>query len=155
AEREEVIQQLDAAVIDEEPAHYELPPIDLLLESDEVSYDAQEKEVRLKAKILEKTFKNFGFQVKVVEIETGPVIAEYEVELHAALRRSKLTGLAGDRATALRVPSGRIVAPIPGKNTVGIELPNSNRQTVRLREVIEESSARIKKMNLPIFLGKD
>jgi DNA segregation ATPase FtsK/SpoIIIE, S-DNA-T family len=66
--------------------------------------------------------------VKVVEIETGPVIAQYEVELEAGLRLSKITGLADDLAIALRVPSVRIVAPIPGKNTVGIEVPNEQRQ---------------------------
>jgi S-DNA-T family DNA segregation ATPase FtsK/SpoIIIE len=93
--------------------------------------------------------------VKVVEIETGPVIAQYEVELEAGLRLSKITNLADDLAIALRVPSVRIVAPIPGKNTVGIEVPNEQRQVVRLREVIEESSAKVKKMRIPLYLGKD
>ena len=138
-ERQEVIEQLDAAAqqpLDPE-SQYELPPVDLLLPNDEVCYEEHEKEVRSKAKILEKTFKDFGFNVRVVEIETGPVIAQYEVELEAGLRLSKITGLADDLAIALRVPSVRIVAPIPGKNTVGIEVPNENRQLVRLREVIE------------------
>jgi DNA segregation ATPase FtsK/SpoIIIE, S-DNA-T family len=134
---------------------YELPTIELLLPSDDVNFEAQAAEVRRKAKILEKTFLDFGFTVKVVEIETGPVIAQYEVELEAGLRLSKITGLADDLAIALRVPSVRIVAPIPGKNTVGIEVPNEERQIVRLREVVEESNAKIKKMRIPLFLGKD
>jgi S-DNA-T family DNA segregation ATPase FtsK/SpoIIIE len=91
----------------------------------------------------------------VVEIETGPVIAQYEVQLEAGLRLSKISGLADDLAIALRVPSVRIVAPIPGKNTVGIEVPNENRQLVRLREVIEETNGRAKRMKIPIYLGKD
>jgi S-DNA-T family DNA segregation ATPase FtsK/SpoIIIE len=155
-ERDEVIEQLDAAA-NRAPDHidYELPPLDLLLPSDEVSYEEHEKEVRQKAKILEKTFKNFGFNVKVVEIDTGPVIAQFEVELEAGLRLSKITGLADDLAIALRVPSVRIVAPIPGKNTVGIEVPNEHRQLVRLREVIEETNGRAKRMKIPIYLGKD
>ena len=103
---------------------YELPSLELLLPSDDVNFEAQEKEVRRKAKILEKTFLDFGFNVRVVEIETGPVITQFEVELEAGLRLSKITGLADDLAIALRVPSVRIVAPIPGKNTVGIEVPN-------------------------------
>ena len=78
----------------------------------------------------------------MVEIETGPVIAQYEVELEAGLRLSKITGLADDLAIALRVPSVRIVAPIPGKNTVGIEVPNNERQLVRMREVIEEANGK-------------
>ncbi|MDA8746372.1 DNA translocase FtsK, partial [Rubripirellula amarantea] len=73
----------------------------------------------------------------------------------AGLRLSKITGLADDLAIALRVPSVRIVAPIPGKNTVGIEIPNEHRQVVMLRDVIEESDTRSAKMNIPVFLGKD
>jgi S-DNA-T family DNA segregation ATPase FtsK/SpoIIIE len=155
-ERREVMQELDAAVAhSEEPVGYELPPIELLLASEPVSTDEHEKEVRRQAKVLEKTFANFGFQVKVVEIETGPVIAQFEVELEAGLRLSKITSLADDVAIALRVPSVRIVAPIPGKNTVGIEVPNADRQLVRLREVIEEGNGKAQKMRIPIYLGKD
>ncbi len=154
-ERLEVMEQLDEASRQEDPREYELPSIELLSESEDFCYDQQEKEVRRKARILEKTFKDFGFNVKVVEIETGPVIAQYEIELEAGLRLSKITGLADDLAIALRVPSVRIVAPIPGKNTVGIEVPNEQRQVVRLREVMEEVNGRIKKMRIPLFLGKD
>ncbi|MFN9917427.1 MAG: DNA translocase FtsK, partial [Pirellulaceae bacterium] len=103
----------------------------------------------------EQSFAHFGLNVRVVEIETGPVIAQYEIELEPGLRLSKITGLADDLAIALRVPSVRIVAPIPGKNTVGIEVPNEKRQVVRLREVIEESTGQLKKMKIPLFLGKD
>lgn len=153
--REEVMEELEAASQSDEHANYELPQLDLLLKSDDFSFDEQEKEVRRKAKVLEKTFANFGFVVKVVEVETGPVIAQYEVELEAGLRLSRITGLADDLAIALRVPSVRIVAPIPGKNTVGIEVPNQERQLVRLREVMEELDAKTKKMRIPLFLGKD
>ena len=83
------------------------------------------------------------------------MIAQFEVELEAGLRLSKITGLADDLAIALRVPSVRIVAPIPGKNTVGIEVPNNERQIVRLREVMEETTGKTQKMRIPIFLGKD
>ena len=155
-ERQVVIEQLEAAEQQSvEETDYELPPLELLLPNDNVCYEEHEKEVRRKAKILEKTFKDFGFNIRVVEIETGPVIAQYEVELEAGLRLSKITGLADDLAIALRVPSVRIVAPIPGKNTVGIEVPNENRQLVRLREVIEETNGKAKRMKIPIYLGKD
>ncbi len=154
-ERQEVIAQLEEASRHEESRDYDLPTLDLLLPADDFCYDQQEKEVRRKAKILEKTFRDFGFQVKVVEIETGPVIAQYEIELATGLRLSRITGLADDLAIALRVPSVRIVAPIPGKNSVGIEVPNEQRQVVRLREVMEECNGRIKKMRIPLFLGKD
>jgi len=147
-------EELDEAA--ESPlTDYELPTLDILLDRADVRHDVQEKDARRKAKILEKTFQDFGFNVRVVGIETGPVIGMYEVELEAGLRLSKITSLADDLAIALRVPSVRIVAPIPGKNTVGIEIPNKERQLVRLREIIEESEDRAAKMKIPIFLGRD
>ena len=155
SERQQVMQSLDEASLHGNPHDYQLPSLELLIEPDDICFDAQTKEVRRKARILEKTFANFGFSVKVVEIETGPVIAQYEVELEAGLRLSRITGLADDLAIALRVPSVRIVAPIPGKNTVGIEVPNEVRQVVRLREVMEETNGKMKKMKIPLFLGKD
>jgi len=136
-------------------ADYELPGLDLLLPTEHLELDQQEQEVRERARVLEKTFGEFGFKVKVVEIETGPVISQYEIELEAGLRLSKIANLADDLAIALRVPSVRIVAPIPGKNSVGIEVPNTTRQMVRLREVIEETQAKSRTMKIPIFLGKD
>jgi len=154
-ERAAVMQCLDEAARGGEHLDYVLPSLDLLLPSDGFDFDEQEKEVRRKAKVLEKTFADFGFKVKVVEIETGPVVAQYEVELEAGLRLSKITALADDLAIALRVPSVRIVAPIPGKNTVGVEVPNDQRQVVRLREVIEEGGGIVRKMRVPLYLGKD
>lgn len=155
-EREQMMAALDkAATKTDEQADYQLPPIDLLVRGTGVNTEEQEKDVRKKAKMLEKTFANFGFNVKVVEIETGPVIAQFEIELEAGLRLSKISSLADDVAIALRVPSVRIVAPIPGKNTVGIEVPNAERQVVHMREVIEEANGKAQKMKIPIYLGKD
>jgi S-DNA-T family DNA segregation ATPase FtsK/SpoIIIE len=155
-ERDAMMAALDKAAgqVEEQP-DFELPPIDLLVKGGTINTEEQEKDVRKKAKVLEKTFANFGFNVRVVEIETGPVIAQFEVELEAGLRLSKITSLADDLAIALRVPSVRIVAPIPGKNTVGIEVPNAERQVVHLREVIEEANGKAQKMKIPIYLGKD
>ncbi len=151
----DALAHLDDTKLPAGAEEYVLPGLDLLLESDDIDFETQTVEVRRKAKILEKTFKDFGFNVKVVEIETGPVIAQYEVELEAGLRLAKITSLSDDLAIALRVPSVRIVAPIPGKNTVGIEVPNETRQVVRLREVIEEQGPKGKKAKIPMFLGKD
>ena len=156
SEREAMMAELDkAANKTEEQPEFELPPLDLLVRGMGINTEEQEKDVRKKAKMLEKTFANFGFNVKVVEIETGPVIAQFEIELEAGLRLSKISSLADDLAIALRVPSVRIVAPIPGKNTVGIEVPNAERQIVHMREVIEEANGKAQKMKIPIYLGKD
>ena len=81
----------------------------------------------------------------MVEIDTGPVITQFEIELEAGLRVSKITGLADDLAIALRVPSVRIVAPIPGKNTSASKSPTRTRQMVRLREVIEEANGKTRR----------
>ncbi len=155
AERQKLFEQFEPEKPGQNAADYELPSLDLLLPGETYPFDEHEKEVRRRAKILEKTFLDFGFNVRVVEIQTGPVIAQFEVELEAGLRLSKITALADDLAIALRVPSVRIVAPIPGKNTVGIEVPNTQRQIVRLREVIEEANGKSLKMRIPLYLGKD
>ncbi|MFN7731204.1 MAG: DNA translocase FtsK 4TM domain-containing protein [Pirellula sp.] len=154
-EKEHLYNTLNDTKLPAGSEEYVLPGLDLLIEGDDFSYDEQTEEVKRKARVLEQTFANFGFNIRVVEIETGPVIAQYEIELEAGLRLSKITGLSDDLAIALRVPSVRIVAPIPGKNTVGIEVPNERRQVVRMREVIEEGAAQVRKMKIPLFLGKD
>ena len=148
-------RQLELDISPDPEGNYELPSLDLLLPPEHFELDEQEAEVRKRAKILEKTFANFGFKVKVVEVETGPVISQYEIELEAGLRLAKITNLADDLAIALRVPSVRIVAPIPGKNSVGVEVPNTDRQMVRLREVMEETHAKTRSMKIPIYIGKD
>lgn len=148
-------RQLELEISPDPEGNYELPSVELLLPPEEMELDEQEAEVRKRAKILEKTFANFGFKVRVVEVETGPVISQYEIELEAGLRLAKITNLADDLAIALRVPSVRIVAPIPGKNSVGVEVPNTDRQMVRLREVMEETNAKSRAMKIPIYLGKD
>ncbi len=155
SEREEVMLQLNAAADTDSGTDYALPSIELLRSSTSVSFDDQKREALEKAELLEKTCKEFGYNVRVVEIETGPVISQYEIQLEAGLRLQRITALADDLAIALRVPSVRIVAPIPGKNTVGVEVPNERRELVRLREVIEQSGEKTKKMKIPLFLGKD
>ncbi|MFM8263749.1 MAG: DNA translocase FtsK 4TM domain-containing protein [Pirellula sp.] len=154
-ERNSLYNSLNDTKLPAGSEEYVLPSVELLAEGDDFSYDEQTEEVKRKARVLEQTFLNFGFNIRVVEIETGPVIAQYEIEMEAGLRLSKITGLADDLAIALRVPSVRIVAPIPGKNTVGIEVPNEKRQVVRMREVIEEGATQVRKMKIPLFLGKD
>ncbi len=149
------LEPMDDTKLPDGTQEYVLPSLNLLDEGEAFAYEEQATEVRRKAKILEQTFQDFGFNIRVVEIETGPVIAQYEIELEAGLRLSKITSLSDDLAIALRVPSVRIVAPIPGKNTVGIEVPNESRQIVHMREVIEEADTATRKMKIPLFLGKD
>ncbi len=132
-----------------------LPGLDLLEEAEDFPYEYLADKARGAATILERTFQEFGLNVKVVEIDTGPVITQFELELEAGLRLSKVTALGDDLAIALRVPSVRVVAPIPGRNTVGVEVPNDRRVMVRLKELIASSAEQAAKLRIPLFLGKD
>ena len=137
------------------PEGYELPPLSLLADPEAFPVEDHEQRLRDRAALLEKTFLDFGLNIKVVGIHTGPVITQYEVALETGLRLNKVTNLADDLALNLGVNSVRIVAPLPGRNTVGIEVPNDHRQTVRLKELIQHTGSKAAKYKLPIFLGKD
>ncbi|QDT48345.1 DNA translocase FtsK [Symmachiella dynata] len=132
-----------------------LPETSLLENADEFPFEYLSEKARKAAAVLERTFQEFGLNVRVSEIDTGPVITQFELELEKGLRLNKITSLADDLAVALRVPAVRVVAPIPGKNTVGVEVPNDKQVMVRLRELIESSPEQTEKHRIPIFLGKD
>jgi S-DNA-T family DNA segregation ATPase FtsK/SpoIIIE len=136
---------------------YELPPLSLLNDPDPFPVADHEQKLRDMAVLLEKTFQDFGLNVKVVGIHTGPVITQYEIALETGLRLNKVTNLADDLALNLRVASVRVVAPLPGRNTVGIEVPNEIRQTVQLKELVAALAAapKVSKFRLPLFIGKD
>src|SRR5207248_5929507 len=134
---------------------FELPPITLLEDPKPFPFEEHDQKLRDVAVLLEKTFKDFELNVRVVGINTGPVITQYEIALETGLRVNKITTLGDDLALHLKVPSVRIVAPIPGKNAVGIEVPNEHRATVRLKEVILGAGRKLAKFKVPLFLGKD
>ena len=131
------------------------PPLEMLDPPVVVAFGDHETKIQERALLLEKILREHGCLVRVVQIDTGPVVTQFEIELEAGLRISKVAGLSNDLAIALAVPSVRIVAPIPGKTTVGIEVPNDRRAMVKLAEVITDISDRLNKMRIPLFLGKD
>jgi len=137
------------------PQAFDLPPLTLLDDPEPFPYDKHDERLREVAGLLEKTFSDFGLTVKVVGIHTGPVITQYEIALETGLRVARVTALADDLALGLKVPSVRIVAPLPGRNTVGVEVPNEHRAIVRLKELVTASTAKTAKAKLPLFLGKD
>ena len=141
------------ASVSREP--YQLPDTSILDDAQAFPYDLLAARAQIAAATLEKTFQEFGLNVKVVEIDTGPVITQFELELEKGLRLAKVTSLADDLAIALRVPAVRVIAPIPGKNTVGVEVPNDVRVMVRLKELIDSCRADIDSKAIPMFLGKD
>jgi S-DNA-T family DNA segregation ATPase FtsK/SpoIIIE len=137
------------------PEGYKIPSLSLLADADHFPVLDHEQKLRERAAQLEKTFTDFGLSVKVVGIHTGPVITQYEVALETGLRLNKVTVLSDDIALNLGVASVRIVAPLPNRTTVGLEVPNEHRQTVRLKELIQSTTAKTAKFKLPLFLGKD
>ena len=138
-----------------EECDYELPSLDLLEESEEFPFELLAKKARVAANTLEKTFQEFKLNVKVVEVDTGPTVTQFELELEPGLRINKVTALADDLAIALRVPSVRVVQSIPGKNTVGVEVPNDKQVMVRLRELIETCPEAFEGKKIPLYVGKD
>lgn len=134
---------------------YVLPPFSLLRDPDGHYNAAQEGVVREQAAILERTLAEFRIEVRVVEIDTGPVITMFELELSAGTKVSQINSLANDIARALKAPAVRVVAPLPGKNTIGIEVPNVDKERVRLKELIMLGGVKPTKMALPIFIGKN
>lgn len=107
------------------------------------------------AQILQATLAEFSIDAKVVEYHPGPVVTRFEIELAAGTKVSKISTLAKDLARNLSVVAVRVVEVIAGKSTIGIELPNSNREVVSYRKILESSAYQDSKAQLPLALGKD
>src|SRR5437660_5966142 len=139
-----------------ELGEYHLPPWDCLADAEYGYALSQESFVRQKAAELEQALKEFQIEAQVVEIDTGPVITMYELSLAAGVKVSAVTALSNDIQRALKAETVRIVAPIPGKSTVGIEVPNEEKEKVRLKELMQLAPSEVtREGGIPIFLGKD
>lgn len=134
---------------------YHLPPLDLLEDPPAISTNRLQDTLMNGAKVLEGTLADFGVSARVVHIERGPAITRYELEPAAGVKVQKFTTLSDDIALAMRATTVRVVAPIPGKNRVGIEVPNSDFSTVYLKEVLATNEFRSSKSKLTLSLGKD
>ena len=134
---------------------YKLPPIDLLAEPKSQGDALDRNMLEQTADKIEETLGHFKIEARVVEVQKGPTITQYEVSLAAGIKVNKIINLADDLAMALKAQSVRIVAPIPGKSTVGIEVPNKLRAAVQIRELLESEEYRTEDYKLPLALGKD
>ncbi|MFO0972192.1 MAG: DNA translocase FtsK 4TM domain-containing protein [Phycisphaerae bacterium] len=134
---------------------YVLPPLSLLRDPDYSRTAAHETMVRELGKTLERALNEFRIEGRVVEIDTGPVITLFEVELAPGVKVGQISALSNDIARALRAPVVRVVPTLPGKNTIGIEVPNLDKEKVRLKELIMLAGPKATKAVLPVFLGKD
>lgn len=131
---------------------YKFPPIDLLKRP--VKGAVSTDNLAENSKILEATLGEFGIDVKVMEVEQGPVITRYELLPAPGVKVNSIAALADDIALALKASSVRFIIPIPGKSAIGVEVPNSIASLVCVRELVE-SAAFQKKQMLPLALGKD
>ena len=134
---------------------YTLPPLELLSEPERSFASVQEKVIKAKAAALEKLLVEFNVNARVVAADTGPVITMFELELAAGVKVSQISTLSNDMARALGVAAVRVVAPLPGKHTIGIEVPNSEKEKVRVKDLMQLAGSKPQEMVIPLFLGKD
>ncbi|GAB1488881.1 hypothetical protein MASR2M8_13290 [Opitutaceae bacterium] len=135
--------------------NYKFPPLTILKEQVRPSAENSEEEHTRNAQNLMRILGEFGVEVTLGEIHVGPVITRYEVAPAAGVRVEKIAGLDKNIALGMRAQSVRILAPIPGKAAVGVEVPNQHPTPVGMREIIEAEDWVSAKAELPIALGKD
>nr|WP_258222280.1 DNA translocase FtsK [Brachyspira hampsonii] len=150
-DRERIQSNFDTKYVDK---HYKHPPFDLLNRSIPVNDGAMMESIKQTAMQLEHTLLDFNIEAKVTGVSRGPVITRYELEIASGIRVSKISNLTDNIALALASESVRIIAPIPGRSVIGIEIPNKVRNAVFLRDVLESTDFRQSKLDIPFVLGK-
>lgn len=149
----EVLQLEHSQIVADE--HYEYPPVEILSLGEKSATKGSAKTLTENAAKLQKTLYSFGVSAKVQDVSVGPTITRYELKPAEGTRVSKIANLADDIALNLAAETIRIEAPIPGKQAVGIEVPNEKKEAVHLREVIDSEEFANNKSKLSIALGKD
>jgi len=134
---------------------YIIPPTNLLNEVKKEHRAKGQEKIKNNIILLQKTLDNFGIQGDVIGATQGPTVTRYEIQPAPGVKVSKITNLSNDIALAFAAASVRIEAPIPGKNAIGIEVPNREKDTVLLREILESKDYQNNSLILPIALGKD
>lgn len=134
---------------------YQLPPVTLLEKPEQYRPEIAREEILHNSQLLEQTLRDFNITAKVVEVNYGPTITCYELEPAPGIKISRIENLANDITRSLKAETVRIVAPIPGKGTVGVEVPNRYRSDVFLREIIACEKYQAMQSKLKIGLGKE
>ncbi len=153
-EKKKAVLQLEHAQIVEDE-HYEYPPVELLSKPSKKALKGGAKALTDTATRLQKTLYSFGVSAKVENVSVGPAITRYELKPAEGVRVSKIANLADDIALNLAAETIRIEAPIPGKQAVGIEVPNKEKEVVHFREILDSDEFRGNKSKLTVGLGKD
>ena len=149
----EVLNLEHTKIIEED--NYEFPPIELLIQGETKGIKGGKKAVTDTATKLQKTLYSFGVSAKVENVSVGPAITRYELKPAEGVRVSKIANLADDIALNLAAESIRIEAPIPGKQAVGIEIPNKENEVVHFRDIVDTEKFASHKSKLAFALGKD
>jgi S-DNA-T family DNA segregation ATPase FtsK/SpoIIIE len=134
---------------------YQLPPLSLLTEVPANRQGAMPADTEATGRIIVQTLEEFGIKTELKTVECGPTVARYELIPPPGVKVEKIAGLSNNLALSLKASSVRVQAPIPGKGTVGIEVPNISTSTVYLREILESAHWQPHRMEIPIVLGKD
>ena len=153
-DKKKAVLQLEHSVVVEDE-HYEYPPVELLSKPGKKTLKGGAKALTDTATRLQKTLYSFGVSAKVENVSVGPAITRYELKPAEGVRVSKIANLADDIALNLAAETIRIEAPIPGKQAVGIEVPNKEKEVVHFREIIESKEFKENKSKLTVGLGKD
>jgi len=134
---------------------WKYPPLSLL--SDKVGTSANRGDIKKQATIIEKTLDSFGIAARVAEVNGGPAVTQYALEISAGTKIAKIANLQHDLALALATPTGtvRVEAPIPGKSLVGIEVPNHSLEVVGLKNILASEEMAKHKSKLAVALGRD
>lgn len=141
--------------IEEDCTGYKLPDIKLLKEPVKNKNKESTETINRNVDILHQVLKDFGIEGKVVAINPGPTVTQYEIEVKSGTRLSKISGIHSEIALALAAKDVRIEAPIPGKSTIGIEIPNKVSSMVTVREVLQSVPKSLKDSSLLATLGRD
>lgn len=153
-EKTKAVLQLEHQTHTIDDENYEMPPVELLAQGLGKTAKGSKKALTDTATKLQKTLYSFGVSAKVENVSVGPVITRYELKPAEGVRVSKIAKLADDIALNLAAESIRIEAPIPGKQAVGIEIPNKDKESVPIRDIIDSDEFKNSKSNLSFALGK-
>ena len=153
-EKKKAVLQLEHSQTVEDE-HYEYPPVELLSKASKKGIKGGAKALTDTATRLQKTLYSFGVSAKVENVSVGPAITRYELKPAEGVRVSKIANLADDIALNLAAETIRIEAPIPGKQAVGIEVPNKEKEVVHFREILDSDEFKENKSKLTVGLGKD
>jgi len=153
-ENRELMNQLERGEV-EEPEDFELPPLDFLAKAPNVSKKIDEEEIDRKVHVLLEKLGQFKISGEVMDIYSGPLVTTFEFKPAANVKVSKILNLQDDLAMALQAQTIRIQAPIPGRDVIGIEIPNEQFDTIYLRDILEDEIFTTSKSPLTIAMGKD